>query len=254
MSPNYGSVMLSSPLGASSQISPGQRPMQPPFSPHGPLSTGNSSIGYNSTPQTGLINNSNFVGGGNGPPSSRLSPHGNMSPFNATQVSPRTIGQPSQGFQQQQHGSQLSPQANLGARSSPGVSLQSQPSPGVSGIGPWNSLPNRTNLQPQQQQQQQQQLVTFGTPGVRGYSPATRPSMRSLPSPGPPLGNGQTVQNGSGIRQSYGNGMADVRSTSPLSNGMFNRQQTQQQQQQLQQMRLQRTVSAPGGAIPSESQ
>jgi hypothetical protein len=53
--------------------------------------------------------------------------------------------------------------------------------------------------------------------------------------------------------------MPDVRSTSPLSNGMFNRQQTQQQQQQQmqqqqQQMRLQRTISAPGGAIPSKSQ
>ena len=269
MSPNYGSVMLNSPLGGgplASQISPGQRPMQPPFSPHGTMGTANSAANYQHSPQGQIVNNNGGsggagssggggVGGNTGNNFNAGGPSSRLSPFNSAQVSPRVGPTQQQNFsqQQQQQQQQLSPQPGVGARSSPGIPImqgQQQPSPGV---GTWNSMSNnRPNLQAQrqqsqhqQQQQQQQHMLNYGQ-GIRNYAP--RPTMRSLPSPtgGP-----------NAIRPSYGNGM-DSPAGPPTSNGMFVRQQQQQQQhhqqhqQQQQQMRLQRTVSAPSGVIPGE--
>ena len=226
--------------------------MQPPFSPHGPLGASNYSV--NNPPVSGVnsFNNGGPGGGGGsgggpgGGGQARLSPHGNRPPFNSSQVSPRVGQPPQQGFTH----AQLSPQSAVGARASPGINLvnnmQGQPSPG----GWSNNLPNRPTMQTQppqgQMQQQQQQHMNFG-PNPRGYTPAARPSMRSLPSPGPP-NPGAVV-----ARQTSFTGMPDgsgpnLGATPPTSTGgMFVHQQQQQQQQ-----RLQRTVSAPSGVIPGK--
>lgn len=216
--------------------------MQPPFSPHGQMAS------YNNPPISSGGNTFNVGPGGGG--QARLSPHGNLPAFSGSQIH----GQANQNF----NNSQLSPQSAIGARASPGVGMVSNLQ-GQSTVGGWNnSLPNRPMLQPQQigqqQQQQQQQLgqqqqqqpqqhLNFSSV-QRGYNPGIRPSMRSLPSPGPP-------NPGTAARQANFAGMTEgpapnLGSTPPTSTAaMFNHQQQQQQQQ----IRLQRTVSAPSGVI-----
>lgn len=216
-----GSAMGSGQM-AGSQMSPGQRPMQQPFSPHGHLAV-NTNFNQPNQPQMGSGNDTAM-------PSCLF-----CSKNNGTFVSgPIRMNQPqSYGMQQQHHqtNSQLSPQPAIGARSSPGM----QPNQPMSVVN-WNSMNQRP------QQQQQQHMMNFNP---RGYAPqGPRGQGRPGGGAGAPPGSRPGFNN---------NGMDAMMMNQAPSNGMFIRQQSQQQPgQQQQQMRVQRTISAPSGAVPGK--
>nr|CAD7201175.1 unnamed protein product [Timema douglasi] len=214
LSPGYNTQMI----GGGSQISPGQRLNQQPYSPHSQLA---SPLGQQQSFSPVSSGMNNFTSGQQGT-QARLSPHppGGLPSFQPSQLSPRiSQGQQAYSVTLTQGGlTQTSPApSNWSQAAANRLSIQQQQNPMLNAqltnsyVGSGRSFPG----QRQQQQQQQHQQA----------SPQQLPSVRSLASPGGP-------------RQSPYSAEQFPPPTSPTTGNYPT-------QGQFQQIRLQRTVSAP---------